>query len=221
MNRMRRRSGNAVAEYCGLINWTPQQIVIAGLGVDAEEPAVFKHHWPDVHIRAYEANRSICEKLPKNYPADVTNIALSSFCGKRQFYYKSQWKNGGSLLPKADEAAHQQEAVATTTLDADWCLRRGDAVRTLLWLDIEGSELDAINGGETFIRNQVDVINIEVTGNPREANWPTPEEIWYKLWGLDFRFVWAHSTRSCIGQFDAIYVRRSLVNHKFSMNPII
>ena len=80
----------------------------------------------------------------------------------------------------------------------------------LLWLDCEGSELSAIQGGYDFIETSISMINVEMTGKPRGPNWPRPIEIHRALTGLGFLQVWVHTIRTCIGQFDAVYLRKEL-----------
>lgn len=196
----------AVAEFLKMSDYAPEELWLAGLGTSAEEITVFREFWPEIEVTAFEPNPNIGVQ-GLHLPSDVNihRCALSDYEGETDIHIKYGWGSGASLYKGEHETSKK-------------CLvKRLDSFRsrpdTLLWLDCEGSELDALRGSGAFLDN-VTVLNIELTGltEKRSAGtWPKPVEIHKFLRERGFLQVYVHTIRPCVGQFDAIYMRPEIV----------
>lgn len=213
MSKIRRRSGNAVVEYCQLMDWKPDAVVLVGVGGRHDEVHVMKEAWPDIHLFGFEPHPKTYDKIIDLFPGKLYRKAVSNYSGYATLYCNMKLQDGlASLYPR--ESTGSKFSVNTVTLDDVSALKLSNEVRSgrkcLLWLDCEGSELDALKGGKLFIDGCVGVINVEMTGRPRDSGWPRPEEVHRWLVDRNFLQAWVHTTRSVRGQADCIYVRREL-----------
>lgn len=215
MSKILRRSGNAVTQYCDVIGWQPQAIYMVGVGMHHEETTVFRECWPDTELYGWEANPEVYKSVKDAFPGIIHSKAISSYDGTIKVHCRHNWKDGGTVYAGHDRC--RTVDVACTTLDRCLCLPKSP--RGLLWLDCEGSELAAIVGGRNFIEDRVAMVNVELTGNPRVPDWPTPERIHAELMQLGFLQAWIHSIRPSIAQCDAVYVRRDLFNPAYCCVP--
>jgi len=212
-----RRSGVAVVHIAKLLEWEPTVIFQVGIGNRHGEVEVFKEVWPKVELIGWEPHPDIFAGL-EDYPGLVHREALSNWTGKSQLFYQQHYVGGASLFGKD---GLQSVDVDVTTLDDIYAglkwRRAGD--RVMLWLDCEGSELNALKGGEEFVRD-VDVINVELTGVPLTPGWPEPVEV--NRWLLDHGFLlqYIHTHRSTSGQNDVVYVKPKLFRPEFCSCPL-
>jgi len=218
MSRIRRRSGSAVTEYCGLIGFRPSMIIQVGVGINCGEWDCFQDAWKDVPVLAFEANPEIYQSLlpavPDNYQI-VNRAVTDQMSGFVTLYGRSRHRDGSTIHDRSGEVDRNWK-VEQTRLD-EW-LQHIPNLENLLWLDCEGAELLALKGGEHMLKH-VAMINVELTGNPRVDTWCKPGEVHALLSRAGFVQVWTHTHRSCIGQFDAIYVRDRYIDHRFTTNP--
>jgi len=213
-SRILERSGKAVVEYCELIGWRPSVIYMVGVGPQHQEIVPMQATWPTLLYVGYEAHPAVCKQIQGHFPGIVHPYAISDFVGEASLFVPNRWKNGCSLFRHNPETQVEEITVDVTTLDmVNSVTEYPDG--GLLWLDCEGSELNALNGGQTFITDKIDAINIEMTGVPRGPNWCKPIDVYRKLTELGFLQVWTHTHRTCIGQYDAIYLRKKLFKPEF------
>lgn len=202
-NSPHRRTGSAVFEFIHQIGWTPSELFLAGVGISADDAIRAKEMWPEIEIVGFEPNPASFQSLQGKFPGLLFNEALSEKKGTAQLHYRHNWKNGSSLYPPKDGVGSVKE-VATTSLDQVLALGN-----SLLWLDVEGSELQVLHGAEDFIKG-VKAVNIEMTGRPRTDGWAKPLEVHNWLTSHGFYQSYVHTIRTVISQFDAVYLHRDI-----------
>lgn len=215
------RSGRAVTQYANLLGFNPSLVVMVGVGVHHEEVDFMLYGdrqiegFGDFELIGFEPNPNTYNAVVDKFPGKLYNAAVCEDYGIKQLFYKDRHKDGSSLFVPNNMEGVETCSVKAVSLDVTFGMgirTKGVAehYRALLWLDCEGSELRALKGGEEFVCGQVDLINVEMTGRPRGVNWARPIEVHRWLKDRGFKQAWIHTTRSSIGQFDAIYVRDSL-----------
>lgn len=145
--------------------------------------------WPEAKIHAFEPVPALFEQFTANlkdfpsvhcYPYALNDVTETSV-----FYVSSGRSTATSSLlePKEYLSEHpttvfQTITVPTITLD-DWAAKFKIAHADFLWLDMQGSELDALKGGIQLLKT-VRVIYTEVSFSERYKNNPLYSTI--KLW---------------------------------------
>ena len=200
------RTGSAVFEYLHNLNFVPTDLYLAGIGVSADDALQFQKNWPAAEIVGFEPNPYSFSGLVGTFPGTLLNEALSDKDEVVDLHYRYSWKNGSSLY-KPNEKRWTNSKINAHPLDS--YSPSGDSV--LLWLDVEGHELKVLQGATAFLTH-VKAINIEMTGRPRAEGWASPLDVHKFLRRHGFYQVYTHTIRTCRGQFDAIYVRRELVD---------
>lgn len=214
-SKILRRSGNAVAEYLRLIEWNPQSLYQVGVGIFHEETTVFREHWPDIAIYGFEPNPRTYNSIKGNYPGRLYPYAISDHPHVAMLHSRKRWKDGSSLYQDKKNEYDIKDKVESTTLDRMLPLLQPHNREGVLWLDCEGSELDALLGGIDFLDKGISVVNVELTGIPRGEGWCKPIQVHDFLSTKGFVQTWTHSHRTSIFQFDAIYLRRELFKPEF------
>ena len=215
-SKMLRRSGVAVGLVAECLQWRADLVVQVGVGQHHEEVDVLRKEWPGVLFRGYEPHPAMKKQLCEEYPGTFLSVAVGDHDGEAVLHFKKQHKDGASLHRSREPGAGHEAIVKLTTLDDLFDTPKHQ--RILLWLDCEGSELDALRGGEEFLK-KVEVVNVEMTGRPPGAGWCRPLDV--NRWLVDHGFwlQWIHTQRSCLGQWDGIYVRRYLFKPQFCCCP--
>lgn len=206
-SRILRRSGKAVVEYCQLIDWEPTFVFIVGIGSHHQETDVMKEAWPEVSLIGFEPNPKIYSLVKDTFPGLTYPCAISNKKGKSTLYTSKKVRMDTlSTLLKRDRDCHKIEVETDTLYSYIHLVIENQG---LLWLDCEGSELNALEGASYLIEH-IQMVNVEMTGNPREDKWCKPIDV--HNWLVDHGFLqcWIHTTRAVIGQYDAIYVRREI-----------
>jgi len=214
-----RRSGYAVFTMMELLDWKPDAIVQVGIGNHHEEVELMQKAWSDAKFIGFEPHPGMAKGLQKTYPGELYNLAVSNFNGVGTLHDKPRHSDGASLFEHKDCPGSKGHKVQIVYLDSFFHTKPVPFGRIMLWVDCEGSELDALQGGQDFIRH-VDVINIELTSDPPGKGWC--DMMTTHRWLVDhgFRRQSSHSQRSSAGQSDCIYVRKSLWNPKYCSCPV-
>lgn len=221
-SKILRRSGKAVVEYCNLIEFTPELVCLVGVGVHHEEVDCMREAWPNIELYGFEPHPDTYKSINKSFPGRLFPCAMSNEVGLKILYSKSKHKDGASIFQKIiekDRLECEEFEIDVSTLDRIFNSIHFTNRNGLLWLDCEGNELAALEGGKQFIDNCISVINVELTGKPRSKGWSKPLDVHNKLVEYRFSQAWIHTTRSCIGQVDSIYVRRELFKSEFCSIP--
>ena len=215
--RLLRRGGVAVTLIAKLLEWEPTVIFQVGIGNRHGEVEVMKAAWPDVEFVGWEPHPEIVDGL-KDYPGLVHREALSNWMGKSQLFYEQRYLGGASLYGMEGLSSVDVDVTMLDAIYAGLKWRRPND-RVMLWLDCEGSELNALRGGEEFVRG-VDVVNVELTGVPHTPGWPAPVEV--NRWLLDHGFLlqYIHTHRCTSGQNDMVYVKPELFRPEYCSSPL-
>jgi len=215
-DKLQRRSGVAVILIAELIDWKPDLVVQVGIGRFWKEVDVMQKTWPDVRFIGFEPHPVLLENdIRGKYLGLVYEVALGEEEDERFLWYNSRFKEGASLFP--GERVDQSVVVPVRRMDD--MLDPMPFSNVLYWIDCEGSELSVLKGSVEFLK-EVDVINIELTGNPPRPGWPSPVEV--NRWLLDHGFVsqYIHTHRSSSGQNDMVYVKPHLFRPEFCSCPL-
>ena len=211
-----RRSGLNVGVIAECLGWKADRIYQVGIGRYHYEIEVLKAEWPTVCIDGCEPHPEIVKELFKvgGYPGTVHGVAIGNRVGWTTLHAKPHHGDGSSLFDLKEETKDYR--VPITTLDA--LFPKPFKGRVLLWLDCEGSELAALEGGENMLKH-VDVVNVELTANPPGANWCDMCKTDKHLVERGFFAIHIHTHRLSAGQCDVVYVKKQIFNPKFCCVP--
>jgi len=216
-SKLLRRSGVAIGLIAELIGWRPDWICQVGVGLNHQEIDVLVEEWgwkgqPEKVI-GFEANAAVIQKVRNNYPGKLEHLAVSDKCKKVLLNFRESHKDGSSLKEIGD--VNRSEEVECIPLDMYFkTTPKGNG---LLLLDCEGSELDVLVGARYTIRS-FEAVNVEMTANPLGYNWADPVYVHEVLSRQGFWQQWVHTQRATAGQYDAIYVRKSLFKPQYCCN---
>lgn len=212
-SRLLRRSGVAVGLVAEVLGWRADWVYQVGVGHYHQEADVLLEEWPGVKFIGFEPHPELAKEP---YPGVVHQVAISDRIGSATLYAKKYHKDGSSLFPLTGMDRCRMIEVPVSTLD--FLFPEPPTGRILLWLDCEGSELDALRGGEKFVK-RVDVVNVEITANPLGEAWCSPKSIHDWLLAKGFVRQWIHTQRIHSGQYDGIYCKRELFKPEFCCDP--
>jgi FkbM family methyltransferase len=212
-----RRSGIAVGLVADLLGWKADLCVQVGIGSFHQEIDVLHEEWPSCRFIGFEPHPGIVSEIERkgDYPGTVIKAAISNRQGTATLYLKNHHSDGSSLHSIDDS---KREEVSVTTLDSVTLPGMYRKEHILLWIDCEGSELAALQGGYGFCK-YVEFINVECTAKPYYAGWADPREIHKLLIAYGFVRQHVHTHRMSAGQYDAIYVKKHLFNPLYSCDP--
>lgn len=218
-SKLLRRSGVALVNIADLLDWQPDVIYQVGVGMHSEETDVMKEAWPNAKFIGFEPHPASFRGRKENYPGILFPVALGAEEGNRELHFRKRHKDGATFFPFEGQSEGRCEVVVSVLDDFVGNMRSfkpNDMV--LLWLDCEGSELDVLLGAKKFLP-WVDVVNVEMTAKPRSEEWCSQIEVHDKLVREGFFRQWIHTQRSCIGQYDAIYVRPEHFRSEYCCDP--
>lgn len=215
-SRLLRRSGVAVGLVAELLGWRADAVYQVGIGSEYQEVAVLMSEWPGVKFFGCEPCPSLADKLRTEYPGKLFDVALSDANGELPFYTRKRHVDGSSLYEQENSTT---AIVHVRTMDWLWWSNKPRYQHVLLWLDCEGNELKALQGGCQFLKS-VEMVNVEMTANPVNSDWCTPLSVHSYLKECGFLRQWIHTQRTSSGQYDAIYVRPHLFKPKYCCDPI-
>lgn len=214
-----RRSGVALYNVANQLGWSPTMIFQVGIGCYYKEVEVFQEAWPEADLIGWEPFPSVVQL--RDYPGLLVRKALGRHVGKVRLFWDPAHVNGASIYhdptnPRLESAEVEMDVLDNYYDKIAW--KQADE-RPLLWLDCEGSELDVLVGGEKFV-SEIDVINVELTGRPLRASWPSA--VMVNRWLLDHGFLlqFVHTQRMASSQVDAIYVRPNLFLPEYCCCPL-
>lgn len=221
MSTIKRRSGISVVEFCKLMDWAPDMIFQVGIGQNHEEVDVFREQWPDAKFAGCEPHPQIVKSIEKKYPGIILPFAVGKdWAGEVLLHTKSRHKDGSSLFEHANHnPRNNYDTILVQAHSLDWIKENWSGAlgkNMLLWLDCEGSEFHALSRCNEFVK-AVNVINVEMSCKPLGTGWCRAIEVHRLLQVLGFAQAWCHTNRIHAAQFDAIYVRREMLNPDLCM----
>ncbi len=167
---------------------TPELIIEAG-AADGIDTMIFSRHFPRASIIAIEPVREqfnfLVEKFAKIPNVKLMNIALSNAQHQATIFVGEENGNLGGMGSSSllEPTNHQKyfpsikfprtQTIQTLTL-ADLIVRNGDKVVDILWLDIQGKELDVLAASKDCLTSRVKLLHLEISrvnlykGMPKE-----------------------------------------------------
>lgn len=218
VSRVLRRSGVAIVQVAEALNWIPDIVYQAGVGLNCQEVDVMRECWPDVKFVGFEPHPDTFRSLSLKYPGVLVQTAVGSTTGYGTLYAKRRHRDGSSLarLYVTDkDPSFDEIQVQVRTLDEIVGRPTG---KILLWLDCEGWELQALQGATRFIQS-VDVINVELTGAKQGDGWSDMADVHTWLLQREFFALVHHTQRLCAGQVDSVYVKPHLFRPEICSSP--
>lgn len=184
----------------------PPKWLLLGGPADANEAQTALAKWPDIKVIAVEANiNAVSWQLANAWPTNnalLLHAALSDMSGEAKMIQGVGCLRGASLDP-IKFAGQEENLVTVKTVTLDQLDEMyGPFEEAVLWIDIEGWELEAVKGASKLLqRNAIRLVNAEGMDRSQAKN----EELERNLIGHGFKAVkdWNDSP-SCR---DRIYVR--------------
>lgn len=160
--------------------------------------------WPNLRVFGAEPNPAMCNAIHRaGFPGPLAHVAIGEPEGPAILHLSSQNPGCSSLLPVSNNAID----VNVWSLDRfDRQMGQHDGI--LLWIDIEGSELDALRSGRRLLSSgRVRWINVEerLNGDRPAAGWCEPNKLHSFLTDLGFRRLAEYNQHST--HQDVVYVR--------------
>jgi FkbM family methyltransferase len=166
------------------INFTPAWFLLGG-PADGNEAQVIKEQYPEISVIGIEPNPEAFEyQLSHRFPGLLLPLALSDSAGIAKFH------DGNIRCGRLTEGGERTvELVTLDALDA----RYGPFQDSILWLDIEGSEMKALQGATKLLaEKRILLMNIEIIEDER-SGFPTllnKFTEWLKPYGYEVAHAW-------------------------------
>lgn len=197
---------------CQFIYTPPNAMYDIGVGPKSEWK-VLSGHYPSMRLYGCEPHPVMYESLKKSFPGSLCQKAVSN-CGQTAVLHmpldSSNLKRSmrGSLHRL--KTTEEEIPVEVITLD-QFDVWAGQPDRILLWMDIEGSELDALKSGPMLLASgRVKWINLEERKGTEEElderlvdGWCRPDEIKRFLEGHGYRPILHYNNQKT--HWDVIY----------------
>jgi FkbM family methyltransferase len=182
--------------------------------------------FPNAHIYSFEPVRAtyqmLCENI-RNYGERITPCNFGFFnASKKLDIHITSFHGASSILDQSldHKSVHPHiretgsESIQVYTLDsfmADKAIDRIDIMK----IDVEGVELEVIEGGRETFKNKVDNVFIELSFLRRDRESPYWVEICKSLYDLGFMLInlydvasYVQNGRQYLNQMDAFFVKR-------------
>jgi len=186
---------------------TPDTVVVAGVG-RGTELATMREAWPSAKIVGVEPLRCHCQLWDDgSFPGVLVEAALWSRSGiSRKLFCNHLPDQRASLYPLTSPLEGEVTEDTTTISLDDLRSQTGPWGQTLLWLDVEGAEVDVLGACKDW--DGIRWVNVEVAYCPGRDR-PSARAIDHVLWAAGFDPCGVHTVTRDYRQCDLIYVRRS------------
>ena len=191
-----------------------QHVIVGGIGT-TREIGMMLQVWPNATIHAVDPMLPYLEDARLFYNSFDTDLNAKPIIDRIKWYHNALWFESGVELKlyiptrKSDRVGttllfrnNQQDRVgkaASITID-DICNDKGDVV---IWLDIEGAELHALQGAEKTL-NRTQAVHVEARDWPWEdATKRNEVDELLIFYGLHLKKIYNKESGNC----DAIYGR--------------
>jgi FkbM family methyltransferase len=136
------------------------------------ESVKFTEKLENVFVYTFEPNeesyRNVLISTENNDNISVSNLAVSDFNGKSEFFITYENMGGSSLLEPMllNKTGHQNERTEVNVVKlSDWCPQNNISSVDLMWMDTQGSELNIFKGMGDLL-NTVKGIYVESSNIP-------------------------------------------------------
>jgi FkbM family methyltransferase len=227
IEKVKRRRARIGAPFYNCITNRDDVRVVFDVGANIGDVALTAvRSFPNAHIYCFEpvsaTYRILCENI-KNYSDRITPYNFGFLnVSKRLDIHITSAHGASSILDQSlnHKSAHPHiretgtESIEVYTLDsfmADKAIDRIDIVK----IDVEGTELEVIEGGRETFRNKVDNVFVELSLLRRNRESPYCTEICKLLYDLGFMLInlydvarYVQNGRQYLNQMDAFFVKR-------------
>lgn len=185
----------------------PDALYDIGVGLKSEYVTLRKK-WTDMKVFGCEPNPSIHEKLLKKFPGMLLRCALSTRRGEVPLYNIDSGEEMDCSTVKPYCKHRQIALVPTMTLD-EFDERSAMAngsfpQRIILWMDIEGAELDVLQSGKKLMSSgRVVAINLEVREEVLGDTWCSAKQVNEHLCAIGYK--WQRKYNNQRTHWDVIY----------------
>jgi FkbM family methyltransferase len=188
----------------------PGALYDIGVGPKSEWK-VLGDFYKNMSIFGVEANPDMCKEiLNSGFNGVLLNKAVSPHPGHIELrLYRSDGLDA-SMLQIDGRPVSKKYSIPTITLDeADSIFGFKDNV--ILWMDIEGAELMALQSGDNLLKSgRVKWINLEVRENPPWNGGCKASEIDVHLTELGYEKATEYNKHPHVGHYDVIYVKSEI-----------
>jgi FkbM family methyltransferase len=165
-------------------------------------------HWPQAQIHAFEPQPALVRRIREMAALNqienrivINETAISNTCGQQTLYENNNPVSASLLQDKAAKrAVRRQISVPVTTLD-EYSKRGGIEKIDVLKLDIEGAEIQALQGASEVLKT-VKLVFIEF--HPPFATFTQGAEL---LHNAGFRCAWPSPPPGDDAQDNCVFVR--------------
>ncbi|MEM9373934.1 MAG: FkbM family methyltransferase [Planctomycetota bacterium] len=210
--------GSTVWEALGRLTARTRVSTIFDCGANEGQAwAQLRARFPDADIHSFEPNPDTFARLESTLRDDrcsrAVNAAVSDEEG-RALLHLTDHSYTDSLI-RDDLGTRGAKPVRVVTVDAE-CERLGLDQVGVIKLDVEGSELRAIEGGRSlFERGGVDFVVCELNFKPRHAEQARASQIIERLWDHGLRLFDLYDVRRPdrqlgLGWCDGLFVRKEI-----------
>ena len=157
---------------------------------------------PQIRLFGCEPDSRQYEAIKENFPGTVWPVAISTQ-PEKTLHILSDVKQS-SCLPISKATGQMQVKAWTLDRFDEEC---GNPSNIILWMDIEGSELDALKSGHDLLSSgRVDAINLEVREDVPVEGWCTASEI--KVFLSQYKYHPALKYNNQRSHWDVIFTRK-------------
>ena len=183
----------------------PDAMYDIGVGPKTEWD-VYRTHFPKLETFGVEANPLMVKRiLDSGWKGPLVNAAVTSSNEKLDLKVYREDGLDASILEIPGRSVSTTVEVNPISLD-ELDARFGFKNNILLWIDIEGAELDALKSGEELMRSgRVRWINLEVRPEAPWLGGCTDAEVDTFLTYLGYRKVIEYNTHKNSNHYDVVY----------------
>lgn len=183
-------------------NTLPRAMYNLGIGNHPKnEAATLKAVYPKMSVYGCEPHRTTFDERRADYPGILISAAIRNYAGMTELFLP-ELSDMASVYARCTRSV----SVPCITLDM-FDAMCGQPRDVLLWMDIEGAELEAIEGGGNLLRSgRVKWINTELREQCLSDGESNAEQIEHALAGLGFVLQKKYSNQTT--HQDGIFVLR-------------